>query len=104
MKNKAGFYKIIPIGLLSLACIGLGNFYIPIFNIFTEKTINYISPFVVGEWLVFALKTAVAYITYKTIISKDYKIIKILRRTNISFSSTNFLFVLFLTIMILWKL
>ncbi len=105
LKNhKLGIYKKIPLYLLSLACIIFGNFYIPIYSLFTEASIKYINLFNISEWLLFGLKAAVAYFLYRIIVKKDYNFIKFLRRTNISFSSTNFLFILFITIMIIWKL
>jgi multicomponent Na+:H+ antiporter subunit D len=101
---RIGIYKLIPIFVLSAACIILGNFYIPIYNLFTDYSIRNIEAVNYFEWIILGLKVLTAYIIYKIIIKKDYRAVEKLRNLKISFSTTNFLFVVFLTMMLLWKM
>jgi len=90
--------------LLALMCIILGNYFIPITRVFWGIDISYVETMKISNWINYITTLALGYIVYKKFISKDYKIIKKIRHTNISFATTNYLLILFIFIMILWKI
>jgi len=94
----------VPVVILGFLCIILGIFYQPIGRLLLRTEIKYIDLFDLKEWSIYSSKLITGYIIYKYVIKKDYSLIKKIRKTNISFSNTNYLFILFITIMLLWKL
>jgi multicomponent Na+:H+ antiporter subunit D len=94
----------VPIIVLSLLSIILGVFYKPIWEFFLKTSINYIELFVFKEWLIYLTKLIIGYLIYKILVEKDFSFMVKIRKTNITFPNTNYLFIIFITIMLLWKL
>jgi multicomponent Na+:H+ antiporter subunit D len=94
----------VPIIVLSLLSIILGVFYKPIWEFFLKTSINYIELFVFKEWLIYLTKLIIGYLIYKILVEKDFSFMAKIRKTNITFPNTNYLFIIFITIMLLWKL
>jgi multicomponent Na+:H+ antiporter subunit D len=94
----------VPIIVLSLLSIILGVFYKPIWEFFLKTSINYIELFVFKEWLIYFTKLIIGYLIYKILIEKEFSFMVKIRKTNITFPNTNYLFIIFITIMLLWKL
>jgi len=88
--------------LLSLTCIALGIFLVPISSIYFGLDLPNINLLAISNWLTYILTLAVGFILYKKIIEKDYKLFKVLRHLNISFETTNMMLVSFIFIMIVW--
>ncbi len=103
-KLKVKLNSEIPIFILGLISIGLGIFYQPIWELLLKTSVNKIDFFVFEEWMIYFSKLIIAYSTYKLIVEKDYNLIKKIRKTNISFPNTNYLFIIFITTMLIWKL
>jgi multicomponent Na+:H+ antiporter subunit D len=94
----------IPIIILSLLSIILGIFYKPIWEFFLKTSIDFIELFIFKEWLIYFSKLIIGYLIYKMIIEKDFNLIVRIRKINITFPNTNYLFIIFITIMLVWKL
>lgn len=94
----------VPVVILGLLCIILGIFYQPIGELLLKTPIKYINLIDKKEWILYSFKLITGYTLYKYVIEKDYAIIKKIRKTNITFPNTNYLFIIFITIMLLWKL
>ncbi|MFW5890881.1 MAG: complex I subunit 5 family protein [bacterium] len=93
-----------PVVLLGLLCIILGIFYQPIGRLLFKTDINYMDLLNMKEWILYILKLTTGYLFYEYAIEKDCDLIEKIRKTNITFPDTNYLFIIFITIMLLWKL
>ena len=88
---------------LSIMCIILGNFYLPLINGFIDVDLTFVKVNSILNWINYITALGIGYLIYKWIIEKDYKIIKKIRHLNISFGSTNFMLIVFIFIMIVWR-
>lgn len=84
-------------------CIILGIFYTPIVNYFFNIDISYVHSIEISNLISYLANLGIGFILYKLLIEKDYIFIKKLRHTNISFSTSNYLLILYIFIMMIWK-
>lgn len=89
--------------VLSMMCIILGNYLIPITRGFFGVDISFIRVISLSNWINYFIILAVAYLIHKIFLERDYNIIKKIRNTNISFETTNFMLIFFIFIMIFWS-
>ncbi|EOD01870.1 complex I subunit 5 family protein [Caldisalinibacter kiritimatiensis] len=89
--------------ILSMMCIILGNFYIPLTKGFFGVDFSFVKVVSLMNWLNYIIALGIGYLIYKWIIEKDYNIMKKIRHLNISFGTTNFMLVVFIFIMIIWS-
>lgn len=101
-KNPIDINISLAMASLTIMCIVLGIYYVPIMSAFFGVDISYIQVFKIKNFINYIFTMTIGYIIYKKIIEKDYRIIKYFRHVNISFTSTNFLLITFIFIMILW--
>ncbi|MFZ5351364.1 MAG: complex I subunit 5 family protein [Bacillota bacterium] len=88
--------------LLSAGCVIMGTFYAPIIKELWHVDVYHIKLFTFDKWLLYFITLLLGLIIYKTVVEKDYKIIRDIRHLNISFESSNIMLILFISIMILW--
>jgi len=98
-----GLNNQISMFVLSIMCIMLGNFYIPLTKGFFGIDTSFVSLLSLSSWLNYLITLFVGYIIYKWIIEKDYYIIKKIRHLHISFDTANFMLIAFIFIMIVWS-
>ncbi|MDW7669180.1 MAG: proton-conducting transporter membrane subunit [Bacillota bacterium] len=84
-------------------CIILGIFYTPIVSYIFNIDISYVHSMEISSMIGYLINVGIGFIIYKFIIEKDYKFIKVIRHTNISFSTSNYLLILYIFIMMIWK-
>lgn len=89
--------------ILSIVCIILGNFYIPLTKGFFGVDISFVKAYSFLNWLNYIVALGISYLIYKWFIEKDYNIIKKIRHFHISFYSTNVMLITFIFIMIIWS-
>ncbi|WP_432666469.1 proton-conducting transporter membrane subunit [Wukongibacter baidiensis] len=89
--------------LLGLGCISLGIFFVPIGKTLLYIDLKFIKLSSLSIWINYFITLVIAYFIYLFFISKELSIIKKIRHINISFGTANFLLVLFIFIMIMWK-
>ncbi|MFO7887212.1 MAG: proton-conducting transporter membrane subunit [Eubacteriales bacterium] len=94
------FAMVIP----AVFCIILGIFYAPIVSYILNVDISYVHSMEISNLVDYLINIGIGLIIYKLIIEKDYKFIRVLRHTNISFSTSNYLLILYIFIMMIWKL
>ncbi len=102
-RKEKSLGDIAPIVLVSLACIALVVFYTPIGQQFFNLNLSFINFFKYSDWITYFITIVLAYLINKFFVAKDFKIIRSIRRINFSFGATNFLLVLFVFIMIVYK-
>ncbi len=102
--NKYDAYsEVIAMLLLGLACLSIGIFFVPIAKTLFYIDLEFIRFSNLSIWANYFVTLIIAYFIYLLIISKDFWIIKKIRHIHISFGASNFLLVLFVFIMIMWK-
>ncbi|MFW5891453.1 MAG: complex I subunit 5 family protein [bacterium] len=84
-------------------CIILGIFYTPIVSYIFNIDISYVHSLEISSLIDYLMNIGIGFIIYKLVVEKDYKFIKVLRHTNISFSTSNYLLILYIFIMMVWK-
>src|SRR6056297_2296972 len=84
-------------------CIILGIFYTPIVSYILNVDISYVHSMEISNLVDYLINIGIGFIIYKLVIEKDYKFIRVLRHTNISFSTSNYLLILYIFIMMIWK-
>src|SRR6056297_1833431 len=84
-------------------CIILGIFYTPIVSYILNVDISYVHSVEISNLVDYLINIGIGFIIYKLVIEKDYKFIRVLRHTNISFSTSNYLLILYIFIMMIWK-
>ncbi|PAB57256.1 complex I subunit 5 family protein [Anaeromicrobium sediminis] len=89
--------------LLSIMCIILGNFFIPLTREIFDIDLSHINIMSFDKLLNYIMTMGIGYIIYKNFIAKDYKIIKKIRHFNVSFETTNVMLVTFICIMIFYS-
>lgn len=103
INKKDAFSESIAMLLLSLACIFLGIFFVPVGRMLFYIDLEFISFSSISIWINYLITLMIAYFIYRLFISKELWIIKKIRHIHISFGAANFLLVLFVFIMIMWK-
>jgi len=95
----------IRVGMLIPAsmCLILGIFHVQIVELFFNVDISYIKVFDISYFVNYFAYLIVGFLIYKFVIEKDYLIIRKLRHTNLSFSTSNYLLILYIFLMIIWK-
>lgn len=102
-KVKTKLNQLIPLMILSIACIFLGIFYKTLTNEFFSLNITFINLFNIKAWINYLIIIIIGIILYKTVIEKDYKPFRIIRHLKISFETSSTMLVLFIFIMIIWS-
>lgn len=85
--------------ILSLLCILLGTCYTPIFHWLFKINLSFVSPLKLYNFIYYISLFLIGYVLYKTLISKDYVIIKKIRHSSISFDTANILLLFFVFFM-----
>jgi len=93
----------ISLAIPALLCVIMGIFFTPIVWSIFNVDVSFVHPMNLTSIVDYLIYVFVGFILYKLIIEKDYKFIKVLRHTNISFSTSNYLLILYIFIMMIWK-
>lgn len=91
----------IALGLLAIACLGVGIFYLPIANTLYGLDISNVEWLKLGNFIEYFIFLAVGFVFYKYVIAKDYVVIRKIREFKMSFESANYLFVVYLLVLAL---
>ncbi len=89
--------------LLSIACLVMGLFHVPITRELWGVELHHINLLSLEKWFIYFLTLFIGFFIYKLLIEKDYKLVKSIRHSSISFEASNILLVLFVSLMILWS-
>ena len=87
----------------ALFCIALGIFHVPLTSYFFDIDIANINPMSIKPWITYGVNATIGFIVYYTIVVKDFKVIRRVRRFNISFSNSNYLLILYIVLMMIFK-
>jgi len=93
----------ISLAIPAFLCVIMGIFFTPIVWSIFNVDVSFVHPMNLTSIVEYLIYVFVGFILYKLIIEKDYKFIKVLRHTNISFSTSNYLLILYIFIMMIWK-
>jgi multicomponent Na+:H+ antiporter subunit D len=93
----------IAIGIPAFFCLALGFFYIPIIKYIFNADISYVRVYEISNFIDYFLNIGIGFLIFKLVIEKDYKFIKVLRHTDLSFSTSNYLLIFYIFIMMIWK-
>ncbi len=95
----------IRVGMLipTAMCIILGIFHVQLVELFFNIDISYVNVFKISNFINYFINILIGFVIYKFIIEKDYLIIRKLRHTNLSFSTSNYLLIAYIVIMMVWK-
>ncbi|MGO1368680.1 MAG: complex I subunit 5 family protein [Senegalia sp. (in: firmicutes)] len=92
----------ISIFILAFTCVFLGLFSKALMDILFDIELSYLQIFDIGYIIDYGINLIIAFIIFKLLIEKDYKVIKKLRHINLSFGATNIMLLSFIVIMIIW--
>src|SRR6056297_460551 len=96
-QEKAGM--LVP----AVLCIALGIFHVPLMNLLLDIDIGYINPMSVGKWMDYFINAAIGFLVYTKIIARDFKFVRRIRQFKISFSNSNYLLVLYIVLMMVFR-
>ncbi len=100
VKKKRHLHSNFSMFIVAGMCIVFGLFYVPIVDFLFAIDISYVKVFKPYNFIKYISTLAIGYIIYENLIVKEYKFLKKLRHTNISFRTTNYLLIVFIFIMI----
>ena len=89
----------ISLAFLALACVILGNFYIPIADGFFGVDFSSIQAFSLGALFDYSLVLLIAFLLNYFIIRKDYGFIQKLRNFQLSFEHANYIFITYIVLL-----
>jgi multicomponent Na+:H+ antiporter subunit D len=89
----------VALALLALACVLLGNFYIPIADGFFGVDFSSIKAFSLGALFDYSLTLLIAFSLNYFFIRKDFKLIKKFRQFNLSFEHANYIFIAYIVLL-----
>jgi len=87
----------------AVSCIALGIFHVPLMNLLLDIDIGYINPMSVGKWMDYFINAAIGFLVYTKIIARDFKFVRRIRQFKISFSNSNYLLVLYIVLMMVFR-
>jgi multicomponent Na+:H+ antiporter subunit D len=84
-------------------CIALGVFHVPLMSYFLDIDVGKVNPMSLEHWITYGVNAAIGFIVYYKIVAKDFKFIRRVRQFNISFSNSNYLLILYIALMMIFK-
>ena len=94
---KAGL--LLP-GVVSVA---LGVLHVPLVRLVLGADIGFVDPLKGEYWAAYGINALIGFVLYKLVVEKDYGFIKKARRVNISFGNSNYLLILYIVLMLIWR-
>jgi len=93
------------IGMLvpALFCIILGIFHVPLMGYLFDIDLGYINPMSIEHWITYGINAVIGFLVYDRIISKDFKFIEKIGQFKISFGNSNYLLILYIFLMLIFK-
>jgi multicomponent Na+:H+ antiporter subunit D len=92
----------LPLFILALMIILLGNYYIPLGTGFFGVDLSYVSVLNLSNWINYLTTLGIGYLLYRYVIDKDPPFIKRLRHTLLTFETSNYLLITFIFSMVIW--
>ncbi len=96
-QEKAGM--LVP----AVLCIALGIFHVPLMSLLLDVDIGHINPMSAKKWTTYFINAAIGFLAYKKIIARDFKFVRRIRRFKISFGNSNYLLILYIFLMMIFR-
>lgn len=100
IRSKVSLNCNLALVLLSFFCIILGLFYKSVTSVIWPVDFYLIRVLEIDKFVIYVINIVLGYLIYDKIISKEYKLIKKIRKINITFETANVMLLMFISIMI----
>ena len=97
-------HNVFAMSMLALLCILFGILYVDIFSFLFNLDLSYIVLFEVDKWVLYFAVLSLGYLSYLHFVQKEAVFLSRLRHFNLSFESTNILFISFISILLFWNI
>ncbi|WP_273224520.1 complex I subunit 5 family protein [Geosporobacter ferrireducens] len=98
------FHNVFAMSILAFLCMFFGIFYVNIFSFLFELDLSYITLFQLEKWILYFAVLFLGYLSNLHFVQKESAFLNQLRHFNLSFESTNILFISFISILLLWQM
>jgi len=96
-QEKAGM--LVP----AVLCVALGIFHVPLMSLLLDVDIGHVNPMSVEKWTAYFINAAIGFLVYAKIIARDFKFVRRIRRFKISFGNSNYLLILYIFLMMIFR-